>query len=102
MQIVQDFGIGADFSTPSINHTPVSQERVLFFLDYANIDRAASNHSFQLDFGNLLQYVSECLNSIFFLHYVKSFFKLFYTYFLLDKMFPIHDTYYKDSPLDCI
>ncbi len=57
MEIVQDFGIGDSLSTPSIN--PINSERVLFFLDYANIDRAATDHSFQLDYGNLLQYVGE-------------------------------------------
>ncbi|MCB1188942.1 MAG: hypothetical protein KDK90_00800 [Leptospiraceae bacterium] len=59
MQIVQDFGVGNSFSTPSVQQQ--GSERVLFFLDYANIDRAATEHSFQLDYGNLLQYIGKCL-----------------------------------------
>jgi uncharacterized LabA/DUF88 family protein len=34
-------------------------ENVVVFLDYANINRSASDNNYQLDYGNLLNYLSE-------------------------------------------
>lgn len=35
------------------------QEKLVFFLDYANINRAAEDKRFNLDYSHLLQYISE-------------------------------------------
>lgn len=37
----------------------MEREKVVFFLDYANINRAAREKRYQLDYHNLLQYVGE-------------------------------------------
>src|ERR1700730_2763250 len=37
----------------------MEKEKVVFFLDYANINRAARDKRYQLDYHNLLQYVGE-------------------------------------------
>lgn len=37
----------------------MEKEKVVFFLDYANINRAAREKRYSLDYHNLLQYVSE-------------------------------------------
>jgi uncharacterized LabA/DUF88 family protein len=37
----------------------MEKEKVVFFLDYANINRAAGEKRYRLDYGDLLQYVSE-------------------------------------------
>src|SRR5919108_3281378 len=37
----------------------MGKEKVVFFLDYANINRAAREKRFRLDYHNLLQYVGE-------------------------------------------
>ena len=37
----------------------MAEEKVVFFLDYANINRAAREKRYRLDYHNLLQYVSE-------------------------------------------
>lgn len=37
----------------------MSEEKVVFFLDYANVNRAAKEKRYRLDYHNLLQYVSE-------------------------------------------
>ncbi len=37
----------------------MDKEKVVFFLDYANINRAAREKSYRLDYHNLLQYVGE-------------------------------------------
>jgi len=37
----------------------MEREKVVFFLDYANINRAARENGYRLDYHNLLQYVGE-------------------------------------------
>ena len=37
----------------------MGEEKVVFFLDYANVNRAAREKRYRLDYHNLLQYVSE-------------------------------------------
>lgn len=37
----------------------MAKEKVVFFLDYANINRAARERRYRLDYANLLQYVGE-------------------------------------------
>ena len=37
----------------------MAEEKVVFFLDYANVNRAAREKRYRLDYHNLLQYVSE-------------------------------------------
>ncbi len=37
----------------------MAKERVVFFLDYANINRAAREKRYRMDYSNLLQYVGE-------------------------------------------
>jgi uncharacterized LabA/DUF88 family protein len=37
----------------------MEKEKVVFFLDYANINRAARENGYRLDYQNLLQYVGE-------------------------------------------
>jgi uncharacterized LabA/DUF88 family protein len=37
----------------------VEKEKVVFFLDYANINRSAQENGYRLDYQNLLQYVGE-------------------------------------------
>jgi uncharacterized LabA/DUF88 family protein len=35
------------------------KENVVVFMDYANIDRSASDKNYQLEYGNLLEYLAE-------------------------------------------
>lgn len=37
----------------------MEKEKVVFFLDYANINRAAREKRYRLDYHDLLQYVGE-------------------------------------------